>query len=394
MRTLSLAWRQLRRDLAAGDIRILFAALVLAVVAVTSVGFVTDRAGRALAMEANRLLGGDALVRGDAPIGGAVLEAANAPDLQRTETVELDSMIRVGSGGDAQLRLGDLRALGERFPLRGAFRIVGDDGVERDAGSVPEPGTLWLSRAGADTLGARVGDRVGIGTREFRLAALVAQEPDASIDYFNVAPKAFLNLADLPSTGLVQEGSRLRYRLVVAGDAAAIERFATTAKANLARGQRIETITDARPEVRSALDRAGRFLGLAALVSVILAAVAVAMAARRHSERHLSGVAVMRCLWRSRQPACGRRCAAMASASSSCSRSARLRCWRCGACRRCACCAATSTAASLPRGSSRSRPWAGSRRCCGGRRGRRRSRSRCWWASRRRWRCWRCWRGA
>ncbi|TWT22540.1 FtsX-like permease family protein [Luteimonas marina] len=296
MRTLSLAWRQLRRDLAAGDIRILFAALVLAVVAVTSVGFVTDRAGRALAMEANRLLGGDALVRGDAPIGGAVLEAANAPDLQRTETVELDSMIRVGSGGDAQLRLGDLRALGERFPLRGAFRIVGDDGVERDAGSVPEPGTLWLSRAGADTLGARIGDRVGIGTREFRLAALVAQEPDASIDYFNVAPKAFLNLADLPSTGLVQEGSRLRYRLVVAGDAAAIERFATTAKANLARGQRIETITDARPEVRSALDRAGRFLGLAALVSVILAAVAVAMAARRHSERHLSGVAVMRCL--------------------------------------------------------------------------------------------------
>ncbi len=296
MRTLTLAWRQLRRDLKAGDIRILLAALVLAVVAVASVGFVTDRAERALAMEANRLLGGDALVRGDAPIAGAIDAAANAPGLRRTQTVELDSMIRVGRGGDAQLRLGDLRALGEGFPLRGVFRIVGEDGVERDAAGVPAPGTLWLSRAGADTLGARLGDPVGIGTRELRLAALVAQEPDASIDYFNVAPKAFLNLADLESTGLVQEGSRLRYRLVVAGDAAAVERFASTAKANLARGQRIETITDARPEVRSALDRAGRFLGLAALVSVVLAAVAVAMAARRHSERHLSGVAVMRCL--------------------------------------------------------------------------------------------------
>ncbi|MBP6797586.1 MAG: FtsX-like permease family protein [Luteimonas sp.] len=296
MRTLSLAWRQLRRDLKAGDIRILLAALVLAVVAVASVGFVTDRAERALAMEANRLLGGDALVRGDAPIVGIVDAAADAPGLRRTQTVELDSMIRVGSGGDAQLRLGDLRALGEGFPLRGVFRIVGEDGIERDAAAIPEPGTLWLSRAGADTLGARLGDSVGIGTRELRLAALVVQEPDASIDYFNVAPKAFLNLADLPSSGLVQEGSRLRYRLVVAGDAAAVERFTATAKANLGRGQRIETITDARPEVRSALDRAGRFLGLAALVSVILAAVAVAMAARRHSERHLSGVAVMRCL--------------------------------------------------------------------------------------------------
>ncbi|HRO26879.1 MAG TPA: FtsX-like permease family protein [Luteimonas sp.] len=296
MNTLSLAWRQLRRDIKAGDIRILFAALVLAVVAVTAVGFVTDRAGRALAMEANRLLGGDALVRGDAPIAGVIDEAANAPGLRRTQTVELDSMIRVGSGSDAQLRLGDLRALGEGFPLRGVFRIVGADGVEREAAAVPEPGTLWLSRAGADTLGARIGDSVGIGTRELRLAALVAQEPDASIDYFNVAPKAFLNLADLASTGLVQEGSRIRLRLVVAGDAAAVERFTATARDNLARGQRIETITDARPEVRSALDRAGRFLGLAALVSVVLAAVAVAMAARRHSERHLSGVAVMRCL--------------------------------------------------------------------------------------------------
>ena len=296
VRTLSLAWRQLRRDFASGDIRILFAALVLAVVAVASVGFVTDRAERALAMEANRLLGGDALVRGDAPIGGALLDAANAPGLQRTETVELDSMIRVGEGADAQLRLGELRALGAGFPLRGSFRTVDADGVERDAASIPQPGTLWLSRAGADTLGARIGDSIGIGTRAFRLAALVVQEPDASIDYFNVAPKAFLNLADLASTGLVQEGSRIRYRLVVAGDAAAVEAFAATAKANLARGQRIETISDARPEVRSSLDRAGRFLGLAALVSVVLAAVAVAMAARRHGERHLSGVAVMRCL--------------------------------------------------------------------------------------------------
>ncbi|TDK23181.1 FtsX-like permease family protein [Luteimonas aestuarii] len=296
MRTLSLAWRQLRRDLAAGDIRILLAALVLAVVAVASVGFVTDRAERALAMEANRLLGGDALVRADAPISGAVDEAANAPGLQRTQTVELDSMIRVGDGADAQLRLGDLRALGDGFPLRGVFRIVGEDGTERDAAAIPEPGTLWLSRAGADTLGARIGDAVGIGTRTFRLAALVVQEPDASIDYFNVAPKAFLNLSDLESTGLVQPGSRIRHRLVVAGDAAAVERFTATARDNLGRGQRIETITDARPEVRSALDRAGRFLGLAALVSVILAAVAVAMAARRHSERHLSGVAVMRSL--------------------------------------------------------------------------------------------------
>lgn len=293
MKTLALAWRQLRRDLVAGDVRILFAALVLAVVAVTAVGFVTDRAERALAIEANRLLGGDVVVRGDAPPTDALRALAAAPGLHVTETQELQSMIRAGES----LSLGDLRALGEGFPLRGSFRVVDRaGGAERDAGGIPAPGTLWISQAGAETLGAKPGDDIGIGTRTLKLAALVTQEPDAALDYFNVAPKVFLNLADLPSTGLVQEGSRLRYRLVVAGDAAAVETFTAAVKPQLARGQRMETIQDARPEVRSALDRASRFLGLAALVSVVLAAVAVAMAARRHSERHLSGTAVMRCL--------------------------------------------------------------------------------------------------
>ncbi|MCA1714702.1 MAG: FtsX-like permease family protein, partial [Gammaproteobacteria bacterium] len=218
-----------------------------------------------------------------------------------SETLELNSMVRVGE----RLQLGELRALGAGFPLRGAFRIVDGSGIERAAGGIPATGTVWLSRAGADALGAQLGDAIAIGASQLRLVAMVVHEPDAALDYFNVAPKVFLNLADIRATGLVQEGSRIRYRLIVAGDAAAVETFVRSARAALGRGQRLETIGEARPEIRSALDRAGRFLGLAALVSVVLAAVAVAMAARRHSERHLSGAAVMRCLGASQRTLVG-----------------------------------------------------------------------------------------
>src|SRR5690606_40269594 len=104
---------------------------------------------------------------------------------------------------------------------------------------------------------------------------------------------------------LVVEVRRCRHRLVVPAVAAPVERDAPAPRPALARRQRLEPVPDARPEVRSALERASRFLGLAALVSVVLAAVAVAMAARRHSERHLSGTAVMRYLGASQSTLAG-----------------------------------------------------------------------------------------
>ncbi|MBB5208228.1 ABC transporter permease [Chiayiivirga flava] len=288
-----LAWRFLRRDLASGEVRVLLAALVLAVTAVTAVGFITDRAERALALEANRLLGGDAVISADEPIGAAPRERASALGLAQTETLTFPSMLRAGD----TLKLSDVRALGDGYPLRGSFRITdGADAPERTAPSGPARGTAWLTRSGAQAFGVVPGDTLRLGTAQFRLAALVMQEPDAAMDYFNVSPRVFIALDDVASTGLVQEGSRVTYRLVVAGDAAAAQQWTDATRDTLDRGQRLETIADARPEIRRSLERADRFLGLAALVSVVLTAIAVAMAARRHSARHLDACAVLRCL--------------------------------------------------------------------------------------------------
>ena len=302
MRIIRLAWRQTWRDLAAGEIRLMLSALILAVMAVTAVGLITDRAELGLQQEANRLLGGDAALRADTPINNDVAVSAQQLKLNVAQTANFRSMVQAGEA----ISLADIRAIDDFYPLRGEFQIrrAGKTSIEKVRGG-PTAGTIWLSEDAARKLNVRTGQKIGVGDVSLVYAATMVQEPDAALDYFNVAPKVFIALADLSKTGLVQNGSRIQYRLVVAGKNPDVKIFIANTRSNLQRGQRLESSDDARPEVRSALDRAGRFLGLAALVSLILAAVAVALAARRHSARHLDGSAVMRCLGASQSTIAG-----------------------------------------------------------------------------------------
>ena len=140
--SLRMSWRQLWRDLASGDARVLLASLVLAVAAVTAVSFITDRAERALSWEANRLLGGDAVLRADTRLPDAPRELADRLGLRRTESWSFPSMLRASE----KLKLAEIRALGQGFPLRGAFRLQGADGRETLTTDTPIAGTMWISR--------------------------------------------------------------------------------------------------------------------------------------------------------------------------------------------------------------------------------------------------------
>jgi putative ABC transport system permease protein len=119
---------------------------------------------------------------------------------------------------------------------------------------------------------------------------------DQSIGFSSFAPRVLMNVQDLAATGLQQEGSRIINRLMVAGEAAQVAALRDELKAKLSGNERLEDVRDARPEIRSALERAEHFLGLAALAAAILAGAAILLAARRFVQRHLDTCAVMRCL--------------------------------------------------------------------------------------------------
>ncbi len=289
----SLSLRMLRRDLRAGELGLLLVALVIAVASLTSVGFFTDRVAQALKREANQLLGGDLVLVSDHSLDPAYRAEAARRGLKSAVSATFTSMASLGDGA----QLAGVKVVENGHPLRGSVRIApGLNQPDAVAKGIPARGELWLDERLASALGARVGDRIGLGAVQFRMAAVLSFESDRGANFFSLLPRLVINVADLPATGLIQPGSRAFYRLHVAGAADDVAGFEAWAKARLGRGESLENVDNARPEVRSILDRTERFLRFAAMLAVVLAAVAVGLATRRFVERHLDGCAVMRCL--------------------------------------------------------------------------------------------------
>jgi putative ABC transport system permease protein len=141
-----------------------------------------------------------------------------------------------------------------------------------------------------------VGTRLSIDAHEVTVTRVLDYRPDQGAGFGDLSATLMINLADVPATELIQPGSRVSRATLFAGDPRDVERFRAYLGEARRPGERLQAIADASPQIRASSDRAGRFLSLASLVSVLLAAVAVAMAARRYADRHLDSVALMKCM--------------------------------------------------------------------------------------------------
>jgi putative ABC transport system permease protein len=301
---LGLAWRQTRRDLRAGELRLLLVAVTLAVAALTAVGFFADRLERGLARDARQLLGGDAIVAGDKPPPPEISAEARARGLSIATTATFPSMARATDAQGGATRLVAIKAVSDAYPLRGRMKLrsaVG--GAELDAAGAPEAGSVWVDPALLEALQLKLGDTLLLGDASLKITRLIAIEPDRGAGFMSFAPRVMLGHADLAATGLIQPASRVTWRLAVASpigrdaDIAAFVRWTEEKiERDRLRGVRVESMDSGRPEMKQTLARAEKFLNLVALLAALLAAVAVAIAARDFAERHLDDCAMLRVL--------------------------------------------------------------------------------------------------
>lgn len=286
-----LAFKNLQRDWHGGELSVLLIATVLAVASVSAVSFYTARVDLALTQQASTLLAADLVVDSTEPVPASFRERAEALGLEHVETWSFRSVV---VAGDA-LELVQVKAVDAGYPLRGQLTTAAEPfGVANATAEIPAPGTAWADSRLFTALATAVGDDVGLGATELELDRVVVTEPDRGGEMLNLAPRLLVNLADIPASNLVLPGSRVRYRLLVAGETETMADYRNWAQQNLPVQARVRDVRDARPEVRSALDRAGRFLGLAAFTAVIVAGVAIAVSAFRYASRHLDACALMR----------------------------------------------------------------------------------------------------
>jgi len=286
----------IRRDFRSSELVALLVALTLSVAALSSVSFLADRMQRAFQLDARQLLAADLLLVADQPLPERFIREAQERQLNVAQTIVFPSMATVGSFS----KLSSLKAVSDAYPLRGSLQVLSPL-----PSLTPPSGSVWLDPAMLNALHAKVGEQILLGDKAFVIGGVLERELDRGAGFMNFAPRIMMSLDDLPATGLIGLGSRVTYRLLLSGDdraIAAYEQWATQwIDSEGLRGLRIETLENAQPMMRKTLDRAERFLSLVALLTAMVAAVAIALSARRYVLKQADVCAVMKCLGASQQ---------------------------------------------------------------------------------------------
>jgi putative ABC transport system permease protein len=300
-RLLSLATRQLLRDARAGELRVLFFALLIAVAASTAIGYFSARLNDGMLMRATEFLGADLLLSGSSPAAPEQISRGKQLGLDHSQVVEFSSVI----ASDAGIQLASVKAADNAYPLRGQLKSAAEPYAAEQAGPGPQPGEAWAEARLFAALELSVGDTIEVGSKNLILSRVLTYEPDRAGDFYSLTPRVLMHLDDLAATGVVQPGSRVRYRELWRGTPEVLGAYRQAIGSNLAANQRLEDARDGNRQIGSALGRAERYLNLASLAAVLLAGVAVALSAARFAARRFDASALLRCLGLSRNQALG-----------------------------------------------------------------------------------------
>jgi putative ABC transport system permease protein len=284
--------RLLHHEFRRGDLTIIFLAIVLAVGTVFSLTGFTEQIKQAIMSNSVNTIGADRVFGASRKIPVEFLEKSETLSLNTASKILTDSMVFAGDN----MLLSELDAVSDSYPLRGKF--MGKTSLTQAPVSIEtiKLGTAWVEESVLARLDVKIGGTVEVGVLPLTIVGVITEIPDRSYRMFTAGPAIFLNIEDMAKTELIQPGSRAYYQYLFAGEQDDIETFEKWLKPQLNDTQRWYDAKSAQNRLSNVLDRSEKFLSLASMLGIVLAAVAVAVASRRYGQRHQPMVAVFKAL--------------------------------------------------------------------------------------------------
>ena len=293
-----LALKMLLRSWRGGQLGLIFSALVLAVAVVTSVALLAERVERALVKESSSFLAADLVVSSSQATDSDWLERA---EQQGIRTARIASFASMTFAGD-EMHLASIKAVESSYPLRGAVKrstvpFATDESDIESVMSGPKPGDLWVDSRLLPLLNIELGDTVDVGDGSFKVSHILIEEPDSGSSFSAYGARILMNWSDLPASGVIQPGSRVSYRFLIAAaedNADNFDDYVDWLNQQLDVHDRIITPDEAQASIASTMDKGRRFLLLAGSIGVVLAGIALALASHHFANGQLLQVALFK----------------------------------------------------------------------------------------------------
>lgn len=292
MNLLIIASKFVLRDLRAGELWLFILSLILATTCMSSIQFYSDRIEKAMKFQASSLIGGDRVIVSNRPIDKNIFEIANKYHLISSLTTSFYSVVLAKD----KLILADVKAVASPYPLRGQLITATNQhergGMEK---AVPQSGEIWVQSRLMQELALKLSDSVKIGKAKFTVKKILIYEPERAGSWFSIAPRILMNLSDVPTTDIIQPGSRIEYRLLLKGDEKNLGHFDRIIKPILNPGQELIYADADSKSFLFIKNKMHDFLNISVIISVFLSGTALVLATQNYCSRHRKTVAMMRC---------------------------------------------------------------------------------------------------
>ncbi|AVN19081.1 ABC transporter permease [Acinetobacter pittii] len=276
-----------------GGLYLLIIALSLAISATTALKFSNDQVKNAVSLQASQMLGADLVLSNNEPIEQQWKKKVEQLGLKQTNVTLFSSMAHTQD----QFVMVNVKAIEPLFPLRGQLEI------EPSAKAI-QSGEVWLSQRAADLLKVKLGDTVSIADGTFRFSGVIVRDSNQELGFSGFSPTVIIHQADIAKTHAIQTGSRIDYRLLMAGSPEQAQSFSKQFKqqhqpskdVDETAGLRLRDASESNSRLLRPLENLDTFLQLANILTILLCGIAIALTSQRYVQQNQDHIALIRCL--------------------------------------------------------------------------------------------------